>query len=132
MAIFKDAAHMEEIFGKLCTDLIKETELGKKLEESGINVIFTVNEPDLMMYVDHNGPIIGEEAKNRKAIVNMKMSGDTVHKFWLKKVNIPKAIALRQIRTRGPITKVLKLLPLLKPGQEIYPSYCEKFNLPME
>ena len=39
-------------------------------------------------------------------------------------------VTLRQIKAKGPIGKVLSLLPLLKPGQAMYPDYCKKFNVP--
>jgi putative sterol carrier protein len=132
MAIFSDGKKMEEIFGEIWEDLIKNEGLGDKLVDAGINILFIVNDPEVIMYVDENGPVFGDEANKKTAVVTMKMAGDTVHKFWLKQVNVPKALALKQIKAKGPIPKVLKLLPLLKPGQEKYPSYCEKHNLPME
>ena len=132
MAVFKDKAVMEELFGELWTKMINETEFGPKLKEAGITIFFVVDDPEVVMFVDENGPIFGEEAKAKVPVVTMKMSGDTVHKYWLKQVNIPKALALRQIKAKGPVTKVLQILPLLKPGQQLYPDYCEKYNLPTE
>ena len=132
MAIFNDAARMKEIFGEIWTDMIDNTDFGKELKKSNITILFVVNDPDVVMYVDENGPVFDEEAEKKTPVVTMKMAGDTVHKFWLKNLNVPKALALRQIKAKGPVNKVLKILPLLKPGQEKYPSYCEKFDLPME
>ena len=132
MAIFEDPAKMKEIFGEIWTDMINNTDFGKELVKANITILFVVNSPDVVMYVDENGPIFDEEAEKKVPVVTMRMAGDTVHKFWLKNLNVPKALALRQIKAKGPINKVLKILPLLKPGQEKYPSYCEKYNLPME
>lgn len=132
MAIFKDPAKMKEIFGEIWTDMIRNTSFGKELKEAGITILFLVNDPDLTMYVDENGPKFGEEAEKKVPVVTMRMAGDIVHKFWLKKINVPKALALTQIKAKGPINKVLKILPLLKPGQEKYPSYCKKYALPMD
>lgn len=132
MAIFESGAKMEEIFGEIWTDMINNTDFGKELKKNGITIFFVVNDPDVVMYVDENGPIFGEESEKKTPVVTMKMAGDTVHKFWLKKLNVPKALALRQIKAKGPVNKVLRILPLLKPGQEKYPSYCKKFDLPLE
>ncbi len=132
MAIFKDGKQMEEIFGDLWSRLLKETELGEKLKESGISVLYKLSEPEVVMYIDENGPLFGDEALQKTPVVTMTMKGDIVHKFWLKQINVPKALALRQIKAKGPVPKVLKLLPLLKPGMEKYPSICEKYNLPMD
>jgi len=84
------------------------------------------------MYVDENGPLFGAEAQKKTPLVTMKMSGDSVHKFWLNQLNIPKALALRQVIAKGPVNKVLQVLPLLKPGKEMYPEYCKKYNLPVK
>ena len=132
MPIFDSAAKAEELFGELWGKMIKEHGFGQALKESEITIYFETTDPVVTMYVDENGPLFGEEATAKTPVVTMKMSLDTAHWFWLKKVNIPKALALRQIKAKGPVQKVLKLLPMLKPGQELYPSYCEKFNLPLE
>ena len=132
MPLFKDAALAQELFGDLWAKMIAETEFGKELKEAGITILFAVHDPDLSMYVDENGPLFGEEAQAKTPVVTMKMSLDTAHWFWLKKVNIPKALALRNIKAKGPVGKVLKILPLLKPGQEMYPDYCKKYGLPTE
>ncbi len=131
MAIF-DKEMAKELFGDLWTKMIKETEFGKKLKESGITILFVVKDPDVTMYVDENGPLFDDEAKAKIPVVTMQMNGDTVHKYWLKKLNIPKALAMRQIKAKGPVNKVLQILPLLKPGQELYPEYCKKYGLPMD
>ena len=56
--------------------------------------------------------------------------GDTTHKFWLKQISLPVALATRKIKSKGPIPKVLKILPFLKPVYQNYPEYCEKYGLP--
>jgi hypothetical protein len=131
MAIFKDNNVVQDLFGELWTKMIKETEFGPKLKESELSILFMTEDPEVVMYVDINGPLFGEEAKAKTPVVIMKMSGDTVHKFWLKQINVPKALALRQIKAKGPVGKILQILPLLKPGFALYPDYCKKFNLPM-
>ena len=131
MSIFKDTNMVQELFGELWTKMINETEFGKKLKESELSILFMTEDPEVVMYVDVNGPLFGEEAKPKTPVVIMKMSGDTVHKFWLKQINVPKALALRQIKAKGPVGKILQILPLLKPGFALYPEYCKKYNLPM-
>jgi hypothetical protein len=132
MSIFKDKEMVKELFGDLWARMIKETEFGEKLKKSGITILFVIDDPDIVMYVDENGPLFDEDAQAKVPVVTMKMNGDTVHKYWLKKINIPKALAIRQIKAKGPVNKVLEILPLLKPGQELYPEYCKQYNLSMD
>jgi hypothetical protein len=132
MSVFKDKETTEKLFGDLWTKMINETEFGTQLKKNGITILFVVSDPDIVMFVDENGPLFDDKARAKVPVVTMQMNGDTVHKYWLKKVNIPKALAMRQIKAKGPVNKVLQVLPLLKPGQEMYPEYCKKFNLPMD
>jgi putative sterol carrier protein len=119
----------EQLFGDLWTKMV-EGEFGQKIKENEISIKYEIHDPEMTMYVDHTGCCFDEEAKPKAAVVLMKMSLDTAHKFWMKNLNVPKALALRQIKAKGPIGKVLQLLPLLKPGQAMYPDYCKKFNVP--
>ena len=120
-----------ELFGDLWTKML-EGEFGQKLKENEMTIKFEVHDPELTMFVDETRCCFDEEAAAKAAVVLMKMSLDTAHKFWLKDLNVPKALALRQIKAKGPIGKVLSLLPLLKPGQAMYPDYCKKFNVPVK
>lgn len=132
MTVFKDTAMMEEIFGEIWGKLINEGELGLKLRNSGLSVLFRIHDPEMSMYLDENGVLFGKAAEDRTPTVIQSMTSDIVHKFWLKKLNVPKALALRQIKAKGPVTKLLQLMPLLKPAHALYPEYCKKFNLPVE
>ena len=50
----------------------------------------------------------------------MSMEADTAHKFWLGKVNVTMALAKGQMKAKGPVAKILKLVPLVKP---VFPRY---------
>jgi putative sterol carrier protein len=52
--------------------------------------------------------------------VVMTMDADTAHRFWLGKVNVTVALARGQMKARGPVAKILKLVPLTKP---VFPRY---------
>lgn len=128
MPVFKDTKQMYEMLSDLWTHVIKETEFGLKLKEYDITYKFILTEPNGYLYVSHDQVITGEDA-NRNAVITMELSGDTTHKFWLKKISLPVALATRKIKSKGPIPKVLKILPFLKPVYEKYPEFCEKHGI---
>jgi hypothetical protein len=132
MAIFKDRETAEKLFLEFWQQLIQEYKLGDEFKKNEISILFEINDLDLVMFVDENGPQFGDEARSKKPVVTMKMSGDMVHKYWLNKVNIPMALAMRHIKAKGPVNKVLQILPMFKPGQKLYPEYCAKYNLPLD
>ena len=59
------------------------------------------------------------ELKNHKAPWQC-LDADTAHRFWLGKVNVTVALARGQINAKGPVAKILKLVPLVKP---VFPRY---------
>ena len=46
--------------------------------------------------------------------VEMTMKADIAHQFWHGKINLMAALARRQIIAKGPIPKILKLLPAVE------------------
>ena len=50
----------------------------------------------------------------------MMMEAFTAHLFWMQKLNLMAAITRGQIKTKGPIPKVMRLLPMLKPFYKNY------------
>lgn len=128
MTVFNDTQHMYDILGELWSYVIKETDFGAKLKEYEITYKFVIKDPNGYLFVTDDRVLTGDEA-NQDAVITMELSGATIHDFWLKKVNLPVALATRKIKSKGPIPKVLKILPYLKPVYELYPSYCEKHGL---
>ena len=132
MPVFKSKQVVEALFGDLWTKMIKGTEFGPKLKEEDMSILFVVHEPEVTMLVDENGPLFGEAAQAKTATVTMTMSGDTAHKYWMEQISITKALVSRQIKAKGPVDKVLKILPLLGSGQKLYRDYCKKFGIQTE
>ena len=129
MGVFKDTNHLNEFLEDLWKYVVFETGLGDKMREYGVSYKFIITDPPTYLYVDPDNVIVGDEA-NRDAVITMEMSGESVHQFWLKKLSLPVALATRKIKAKGPIPKVLKMLPALKPVYEIFPQYCKKHALP--
>lgn len=131
MGVFRDASHMYEFLEDLWKHIVFEAGLGEKMREFGVSYKYVITEPDGFLFVDADNVITGKDA-NRDAVITMELSGDTIHQFWLKKLSLPVALATRKIKSKGPIPKVLKMLPALKPIHDIFPEYCAKHGLPLE
>ena len=58
--------------------------------------------------------------------VTMTMAADTAHEFWLGQVNVTVALARGQIKAKGPVAKILKLVPLAKPAFPRYKAQLEE------
>jgi hypothetical protein len=55
-----------------------------------------------------------------EAEVVMSMEADTAHEFWMGRVNLTHALARGDIVAKGPLAKILRLVPLVKPSFSRY------------
>lgn len=130
MAVFSSTEKMYEVLGTLFEALMHDPVVGPKFAESNIIIKFIINDPDGFIWLTSEPKVICGEA-DLKPTIEMSLSGDSCHKFWLKEISLPVALAKGLVKAKGPMPKVLKLLPLLKPAYEAYPAIAKKHNLPI-
>ena len=105
MAIFANTEKMYEVLGALFNTLMNHPSVGPKFVESNIIIKFTINDPSGFIWLTpDNGVICGDS--DLKPTIEMTLSGDTCHKFWLQEVSMPVALAKGLIKAKGPLPKV--------------------------
>jgi putative sterol carrier protein len=123
MGQFKDADEVYRFIGKLFQDLARDDELAPKFQKANTIVQYQYRDPESQVTVslreEDDGRVdLGETTMEPEVV--MTMDADTAHRFWLGKVNVTVALARGQMKARGPVAKILKLVPLTKP---IFPRY---------
>jgi putative sterol carrier protein len=121
--VFKDDQEVYQYIGKLFQDLTNDPELSPKFRKADTIVQYKYSNPDSQITVKmkegEEGQVdFGETALEPEIV--MTMEADTAHKFWLGKVNVTMALAKGQMKAKGPVAKILKLVPLVKP---VFPRY---------
>ena len=129
MPIFESTEKMYEVLGKLFNKLMEDPVLAPKYKESDITIRFAINDPSGEIWLTKEGEVVCGVPDGVNATITMTLSGDTCHKFWLKQVSLPVALAKGLIKAKGPMPKVLKLLPMLKPAYEAYPDIARSYGL---
>jgi hypothetical protein len=123
LAYFKDAQEVYETIGKLFQDIVTDSELAPKFRKANTIVRYEYREPDstitLRLQEDEPGEVDFGDS-DMEPEVTMAMEADTAHRFWLGEVNVTVALARGQIKAKGPVAKILKLVPLTKP---VFPRY---------
>ncbi len=123
MPYFKDAQEVYDTIGKLFADIASDEELAPKFRKANTIVQYDYSNPDSVITVrlqeGQPGDVDFGETQMEPE-VTMSMEADTAHRFWLGKVNVTVALARGQIKAKGPVAKILKLVPLTKP---IFPRY---------
>ena len=123
MAYFKDAGEVYAYLGRLFRDLADDQELAPKFRKANTIVQYQYREPESQITVRL---IEGQEGQvdcgptTMEPEVVMTMDADTAHRFWLGMVNVTVALARGQMKAKGPVAKILKLVPLAKP---VFPRY---------
>lgn len=128
MPTFESPEKLQEVLGGFFHHLATHAEIRRKLLESKIIVKFNYREPELSITIDCSGaePVITYNDAEKKAEVEMMMKADVAHRFWMGEVNLVIALARREVVAKGPIPKILKLLPVIKPAYQIYPKYLQE------
>ncbi len=123
MPYFKDADEVYATIGKLFQDLADDEELAPKFRKANTIVRYEFRDPDSVITTrlqeGQPGDVDFGESE-MEPDVTMSMAADTAHRFWLGQVNVTVALARGQIKAKGPVAKILKLVPLTKP---VFPRY---------
>jgi hypothetical protein len=115
MAVFADEAEVYEYLGGVFRIGLEDPQLVASLQPSGVVLRITYTKPDAVVTVDMPNSELHTGAGNGPAPnIELFMSADTGNKFWLGKVVLPVAMAKGDVRAKGPVSKLLKLLPLAK------------------
>jgi len=123
LAYFKDAQEVYDTIGKLFADIASDEELAPKFRKANTIVQYDYREPESKITVRLQEGQPGDVDfgdTDMEPEVTMSMEADTAHRFWLGEVNVTVALARGQIKAKGPVAKILKLVPLTKP---IFPRY---------
>jgi hypothetical protein len=128
VAIFESTDKMYEVLGSLFRKLMEDPVVAPKYLESDIIIRFNISDPNGEIWLTKEGNVICGN-HDAKPTIEMTLSGDSCHKFWLKQITMPIALAKGLIKAKGPMPKVLKLLPLLKPAFAAYPEIAKSHGL---
>lgn len=135
MGTFKDADQVYDLLGGLFNELTTDANIAQKFAASGLVIQFSYTDPDSEIWLDaskqdpDNLGVICGPAEGLTAEVEMSMKADVAHQFWLGNVNLMVALTRKQIVAKGPIPKIMKLLPVIKPAYEVYKNMLKERGL---
>lgn len=130
MAAFKDQAELRHYLGMLYDQAKADARIAPRIRDSRLIIQFRYADPYDVVTINAAAPptqsgayfdvIWGAETQLTPHIA-MSMKADIAHQFWHGKINLMTALTRRQIIAKGPIPKILKLLPAVEPMYEMYP-----------
>ena len=125
MPVFETAEELYACIGGLFERLKSQAEVQEELASLKLTVRFSYTEPDASItLIAHEGEGVIHYGKcNETPDVELAMTGDIAHHFWMGEVNVMGAITKRQIVPTGSLSKIMALTPLIKAGIKIYPQH---------
>lgn len=129
MPVFSDSEEVYEHLGRLFRDMVADPELATQFQRADTIVQYRSHDPDAVITVDlraSSTPRVFLGPTELEPEVVMTMAADTAHRFWLGEVNVTVALARAEIRAEGPVSKILKLVPLVKPVFARYRAQLER------
>ena len=125
MTYFDDGDEVYRYIGGLLTGLIDADELSDKLKKADTTVQFRYHEPEAVItfrLVEGEDVRVDLGDSDLEPEIVLTADADVAHLFWMGRVNVTVALARGQMKATGPVAKILKLVPLIKP---VFPRYRE-------
>lgn len=123
MAYFQDLAEIDKYIGEMFRLAADHPTVGPKFRKAGIvmRVVYTDPECEITVKFDEDMQTIAGPSTIEPDIT-LSMRGDTADQFWRGKYNLAVGLAKGEVKAKGPVNKILKLVPLTKP---LFPVYRE-------
>jgi putative sterol carrier protein len=58
--------------------------------------------------------------------ITLEMAADDGHAFWMGELNMALALAKGKVKVQGPISKIMKLLPAMRPAFPKYKAFLDE------
>jgi len=125
MRTYKNREEFISILSELWDRISKNPEIVQAISGVKLVVKFRITDYETNFFVDNTSDSLTyfwDPDREVDFDVEMVLSSDVNHEFWMETLNVPLAIAGRKIIAKGSVTKALKLLPALKPAFGLYPQ----------
>jgi putative sterol carrier protein len=121
MSYFDDDAEVYKYIGGVFRLAADHPEIGPKMRAANITMQVTYSDPAASLTIKFQEPMeVIEGGQDDDADVRLTMPADIAHKYWRGEYNLAVGLAKGQVKAKGPVNKILKLVPLTKPLFPIY------------
>jgi hypothetical protein len=133
MATFANAQQVYDTIGLFLDELTKDPEIGPKFVAADTSFLVRYTDPDCTMMMDAtvDPPVMTMNPEpGTPTEITLEMAADDGHQFWLGNLNMALALAKSRVKVSGPISKIMKLLPAMRPAFPKYKAFLEERGEP--
>jgi putative sterol carrier protein len=124
MPFFANADEVYKYIGGVFREAAKHPEAGPRLAAANIVMQVHYSDPDCSLTIRMESPevVVEEGGDDPNADVKLRMPADIADRYWRGEYNLAVGLTKGKVKARGPINKILKLVPVTKP---LFPIYRE-------
>ena len=129
MATFANAQQVYDTIGLFLDQLTKDPEIGPKFVAADTSFLIQYTDPECSMMMDAtvDPPVVTMNPDPATPTeITLSMTADDGHAFWLGQMNMALALAKSKVKVTGPISKVMKLLPAMRPAFPKYKAFLSE------
>jgi putative sterol carrier protein len=119
---FQNADEVYKYVGGVFREARDNPEVGPKMAQADVDLQIYYSDPDSTLTIRFHEPEIEVEdgGDDPNADVKLFMPADIADKYWRGEYNLAVGLAKGQVKAKGPVNKILKLVPVTKP---LFPMY---------
>jgi hypothetical protein len=123
VAYFSDEQEVYKYLGGVFRMADEQPEVGPKLRAANITLQLNYSDPAASLTVRLQDPLeVVDGGQEEDADVKLSMPADIANRYWRGEYNLAVGLAKGQVKAKGPVNKILKLVPITKP---LFPVYRE-------
>ena len=132
MPYFSDENEVYKYLGGAFRLADQQDDVGPKLRAAGITLQLNYTDPAATLTVRFKDPLeVVDGGQDEGADVKLTMPADIANKYWRGEYNLAVGLAKGQVKAKGPVNKILKMVPITKPLFPLYKQLvAEKDNAP--
>jgi putative sterol carrier protein len=125
MAFFNSADEVYEYVGGVFRTAADHPDVGPKMAAADVVLQIYYSDPESKLLIRFQEPKLAVEdgGEDTAADVKLFMPADIADKYWRGEYNLAVGLAKGQVKAKGPVNKILKLVPLTRP---LFPMYKER------
>lgn len=128
MTQFKDGEQVASMAKELWETVLSDDKSAEMVRRAGLTVFTEFSEPEAYIWISPDEVIIGEAAK-KEAVIKLQMAWEVGNALYSDTLGLTPAISSGKMKVKGPLLKLMKIVPLLKRAHTIWPDVCKKNNI---
>jgi putative sterol carrier protein len=122
MGYFSSPEEVDKYIGEMFRVAANDPEVGPKMKAADINLRIIYHDPECELNIAFKDPMEVVLGPAAEPDITLTMKADIADRYWRGKYNLAVGLAKGEVKAKGPVAKILKLVPLTKP---LFPVYSD-------